>query len=131
MEAVRRLIPQVDVDMDQLNNEEQEKAQSAAKERRNLEDIFSKKHGGPCSVKIRTLLRVSFGSAAFSRGRGCPCACCFCGALKFEADAIRVVFRRTAQSPLAAVFARLHPYLPVSGITRGWLRISRILRVEL
>lgn len=59
METVRRLIPQVDVDMDQLDEEEQEKAQSAAKERRNLEDVFSDKHGGVCSVKIRTLLRVS------------------------------------------------------------------------
>lgn len=45
--------------MDQLDSEEQERVQSAAKERRNLEDVFSEKDEGVSSVKIRTLLRVS------------------------------------------------------------------------
>lgn len=59
LETVQRLIPQLDVDMDQLDSEEQERVQSAAKERRNLEDVFSEKDEGVSSIKIRTLLRVS------------------------------------------------------------------------
>ncbi|CAM9455845.1 unnamed protein product [Pylaiella littoralis] len=49
-----RLIPQVDVDLDALDDEEQ---MSASKERRNLIDVFMEKRRGVSSLKLRTLLK--------------------------------------------------------------------------
>lgn len=53
---VDRLIPQVDVDLDALDDEEQ---MSASKERRNLIDVFMEKRRGVSGLKLRTLLKVN------------------------------------------------------------------------
>lgn len=53
---VDRLIPQVDVDLDALDDEE---IMSASKERRNLIDVFMEKRRGVSGLKLRTLLKVS------------------------------------------------------------------------
>ncbi|CAM9983490.1 unnamed protein product [Scytosiphon promiscuus] len=52
--VVDRLIPQVDMDLDALDDEEQ---MSASKERRNLTDVFLEKRRGVSSLKLRTLLK--------------------------------------------------------------------------
>ncbi|CAM9805184.1 unnamed protein product [Ectocarpus sp. 6 AP-2014] len=52
--VVDRLIPQVDFDLDALDDEEQ---MSASKERRNLTDVFKEKHRSVSSIKLRTLLK--------------------------------------------------------------------------
>lgn len=54
--VVDRLLPQVDVDLDALDDEEQ---MSASKERRNLIDVFMEKRRGVSSLKLRTLLKVN------------------------------------------------------------------------
>lgn len=54
--VVKRLIPEVDTDLDALDDEEQ---MSASKERRNLTDVFLEKRRGVSSLKLRTLLKVS------------------------------------------------------------------------
>lgn len=59
--TVNRLLPEVvDVDLDTLDNEEQ---MTAAKERRNLTDVFFGKSYAVSSLKVRTLIRVSWFSA--------------------------------------------------------------------
>lgn len=57
MRVVNRLIPEVDVDIDALDDEEQ---MSASKERRNLTDVFLEKRRAVSSLKLRTLLKVTF-----------------------------------------------------------------------
>ncbi|CBN74290.1 conserved unknown protein [Ectocarpus siliculosus] len=54
IKVVDRLIPQVDFDLDALDDEEQ---MSASKERRNLTDVFKEKHCSVSSIKLRTLLK--------------------------------------------------------------------------
>lgn len=54
--VVNRLIPEMDTDLDALDDEEQ---MSASKERRNLTDVFLEKRRGVSSLKLRTLLKVS------------------------------------------------------------------------
>lgn len=54
--VVNRLIPEVDTDLDALDDEEQ---MSASKERRNLTDVFLEKRRGVSSLKLRTLLKVN------------------------------------------------------------------------
>lgn len=54
--VVNRLIPEVDADLDALDDEEQ---MSASKERRNLTDVFLEKRHSVSSLKLRTLLKVS------------------------------------------------------------------------
>lgn len=53
--VVNRLIPPLNEDLDALDDEEQ---MTAAKERRNLMDVFLEKRSAPSSLKLRTLLRV-------------------------------------------------------------------------
>ena len=53
--VVNRLIPEVDTDLDALDDEEQ---MSASKERRNLTDVFLEKRRAVSSLKLRTLLKV-------------------------------------------------------------------------
>lgn len=53
--VVDRLIPQTDMDLDSLDDEEQ---MSASKERRNLTDVFLEKRRGVSSLKLRTLFKV-------------------------------------------------------------------------
>ena len=53
--VVNRLIPEVDTDLDALDDEE---LMSASKERRNLTDVFLEKRRGVSSLKLRTLLKV-------------------------------------------------------------------------
>ena len=54
MSMVDRLIPPVDEDMDALDDEKI----TAAKESRNLKDIFLEKRGGVHGCKVLALLRV-------------------------------------------------------------------------
>lgn len=56
MRVVNRLIPEVDEDLDVLDDEE---LMSASKERRNLTDVFLEKRRGVSSLKLRTLLKVN------------------------------------------------------------------------
>lgn len=57
METVNRLMPQHGVDMEELDMEERMQVQRAAKDRRNLEDLYE--HGRVDNVKVRLLLEVS------------------------------------------------------------------------
>lgn len=57
--VVNRLIPEVDTDLDALDDEGGLELMSASKERRNLTDVFLEKRRGVSSLKLRTLLKVS------------------------------------------------------------------------
>lgn len=59
METIDRLLPERDLDINTLDDDEQVIMMTTQKQRRNLEDVFVDKHGGVSSVKIRTLLDVS------------------------------------------------------------------------
>lgn len=59
MDVVNRLLPQMDVDMDTLEDEEQLEIVCARAQRRTLGDIFVDKHRVVSSLKMRALLTVS------------------------------------------------------------------------
>lgn len=59
MDTVNRLLSQVDVDMDTLEDEEQLEIVCARNQRRALEDIFVDKRRAVSSLKMRALLDVS------------------------------------------------------------------------
>lgn len=59
MDTIERLLPDMDVDMDSLEDDEQLQIISAQKQRHTLEDIFECKGTAVSSLKIRSLLHVS------------------------------------------------------------------------
>lgn len=63
MDTIERLLPDMDVDMDSLEDDEQLQIISARKQRHSLEDIFADKGTAVSSLKIRSLLHVSGCSA--------------------------------------------------------------------